>query len=163
MGQWNKSSYKIVMKIFLRNPLKSDILVFDEASLEYLKKVLSSEYSITVLKKVPGEYYINWRISKLFFRFILKQILKSNKENYSFSRVINNVYYKSLILSQEPKAVLTIIDNHPIFNYLSKTIKSIPFIAIQNGLRHPFEGISGTFHVQHYFSFRGNEILYELA
>ena len=145
------------MKILFSKPLKSDILVFDETNYEHLKKVLSSEYSITVLKKVPGVYYINWRISKLFFKFILKQILKPNKNNYSFSRVINNVYYKSLILSQEPKAVLTIIDNHPIFNYLSKTIKSIPFIAIQNGLRHPFEVILGTFHVQHYFSFGENE------
>ena len=102
------------MKILFCKPLKSDILVFDETSYKHLKMVLSSDYSITVLKKVPGEYYINWRISKLFFKFILKQILKSNKDNFSFSRVINNVYYKSLILSQEPKAVLTIIDNHPI-------------------------------------------------
>ena len=148
------------MKILSSKPLKSDILVFYENNYKYLKEVLPSWCSVTVLKKVPGEYYINWRISKLFFRFILKQILKSNKDNFSFSRVINNVYYKSLILSQEPKAVLSIIDNHPIFNYLSKTIKSIPFIAIQNGLRHPFEGISGTFHVQHYFSFGENEKKY---
>ena len=87
-------------------------------------------------------------------RFSIKEGIKKS---------LKRSYYESLILSFEPKAVLTIIDNHPIFNYLSKTIKSIPFIAIQNGLRHPFEGILGTFHVQHYFSFRENKILYELA
>ena len=151
------------MKILFSKPLKSDLIVIDETNYEYLKEVLPSGYSITVLRKIPGEYFINWIIFKLFFRSLLKQILKPNKYNYSFSRVINNLYYKSLILSQEPKAVLTIIDNHPIFNYLSKTIKSIPFIAIQNGLRHPFEGSSATFHVQHYFSFGEYEILYELA
>ena len=43
---------------------------------------------------------------------------------------------------------------------LSKTIKSIPFIAIQNGLRHPFEGSSNTYHVQHFFSFGQNEKKY---
>lgn len=146
-------------KILFGKPLKSDLIVVDETNLDYLKRLLPG-YSITVLKKVPGEYFINWKIFKLFFRFFIKKILKPNKDNYSFSRSINNIYYKSLILSQEPKGVITIIDNHPIFNYLSKTIKSIPFIAIQNGLRHPFEGISGTFHVQHYFSFGENEKKY---
>jgi len=148
------------LKILFSKPLKSDLIVIDETNYEYLKEVLPSGYSITVLRKVPGEYFINWIIFKLFFRFLLKQILKPNKYNYSFSRVINNVYYKSLILSQEPKAVLTIIDNHPIFNYLSKTIKSIPFIAIQNGLRHSSEESLNTFHVQHYFSFGQNEKKY---
>ena len=41
-----------------------------------------------------------------------------------------------------------------------RIIKSIPFIVVQNGLRHPFEGSSGTFHVQHYFSFGENEKKY---
>ena len=127
--------------------------------MDYLKRLLPG-YSITVLKKVPGEYFINWKIFKLFFRFFIKKILKPNKDNYSFSRSINNIYYKSLILSQEPKGVITIIDNHPIFNYLSKTIKSIPFIAIQNGLRLSYEESLNTFHVQHYFSFGQNEKKY---
>ena len=70
------------------------------------------------------------------------------------------MYYESLILSLKPKAVITLIDNNQTFNYLSKTIKSIPFIAIQNGLRHSFEGSKNTFHLQHYFSFGENEKKY---
>ena len=135
------------MKILSSKPLKSDILVFDEINYEYLKKVLPSGYSITIIKQRPEEIFISREILKGLVHIFIKRF--SIKEGIKKS--LKRSYYESLILSFEPKAVLTIIDNHPIFNYLSKTIKSIPFIAIQNGLRHPFEGSSGTFHVQHYY------------
>jgi len=144
------------LKILSSKPLKSDILVFDEINYEYLKKVLPSGYSITIIKQRPEEIFISREILKGLVHIFIKRF--SIKEGIKKS--LKRSYYESLILSFEPKAVLTIIDNHPIFNYLSKTIKSIPFIAIQNGLRHPFEGSSGTFHVQHYFSFGENEKKY---
>ena len=144
------------MNFFLNNSLKSDILVFDEMNYEYLKKVLPSGYSITIIKQRPQEFFIS--------REILKGLVHIFVKRFSIKRGIKKSlkqsYYESLILSFEPKAVVTIIDNNQTFNYLSKTIKSVPFIAIQNGLRHPFEGSSGTFHVQHYFSFGENEKKY---
>ena len=122
----------------------------------YLKKVLPSGYSITIIKQRPQEFFIS--------REILKGLVHIFVKRFSIKRGIKKSlkqsYYESLILSLEPKAVVTIIDNNQTFNYLSKTIKSVPFIAIQNGLRHPFEGSSGTFHVQHYFSFGENEKKY---
>ena len=144
------------MKILFSKPLKSDILVFDEINYMYLKKVLPSGYSITIIKQRPQEFFIS--------REILKGLVHIFVKRFSIKRGIKKSlkqsYYESLILSLEPKAVVTIIDNNQTFNYLSKTIKSVPFIAIQNGLRHPFEGSSGTFHVQHYFSFGENEKKY---
>ena len=68
-----------------------------------------------------------------------------------FKKRLIESYYEALILTLNPKAVVTIIDNNKIFNYLSKKIKSISFIAIQNGLRYGFEGSANSFHVQHYF------------
>lgn len=144
------------MKILFSKPLKSDILVFDEINYEYLKKVLPSGYSITIIKQRPQEFFISREILKGLVHIFIKRF--SIKEGIKKS--LKQSYYESLILSFEPKAVVTIIDNNQIFNYLSKTIKSIPFIAIQNGLRQPFEGSSGTFHVQHYFSFGENEKKY---
>ena len=144
------------MKILSSKPLKSDILVFDEINYEYLKKVLPSGYSITIIKQRPQEFFISREILKGLVHIFIKRF--SIKEGIIKS--LKRSYYESLILSFEPKAVVTIIDNNQIFNYLSKTIKSIPFIAIQNGLRHPFEESSGTFHVQHYFSFGENEKKY---
>ena len=144
------------MKILSSKPLKSDILVFDEINYEYLKKVLPSGYSITIIKQRPEEIFISREILKGLVHIFIKRF--SIKEGIKKS--LKRSYYESLILSFEPKAVVTIIDNNQMFNYLSKTIKSIPFIAIQNGLRHPFEGSSGTFHVQHYFSFGENEKKY---
>jgi surface carbohydrate biosynthesis protein len=85
---------------------------------------------------------------------------KKSQKKINIKKRLKQSYYKSLILSLKPKAVITLIDNNQIFNYLSKTIKSIPFIAIQNGLRHPFEESDNTFHIQHYFSFGKNEKKY---
>ena len=144
------------MKILFSKPLKSDILVFDEINYEYLKKVLPSGYSIKIIKQRPQEFFIGREILKgLVHIFIKRFSIKGG-----IKKSLKQSYYESLILSLEPKAVVTLVDNNQIFNYLSKTIKSIPFIAIQNGLRHPFEGSSGTFHVQHYFSFGENEKKY---
>jgi len=144
------------LKILFSKPLKSDILVFDEINYEYLKKVLPSGYSIKIIKQRPQEFFIGREILKgLVHIFIKRFSIKGG-----IKKSLKQSYYESLILSLEPKAVVTLVDNNQIFNYLSKTIKSIPFIAIQNGLRHPFEGSSGTFHVQHYFSFGENEKKY---
>ena len=144
------------MNFFLNNSLKSDILVFDEMNYEYLKKVLPSGYSITIIKQRPQEFFISREILKGLVHIFIKRF--SIKRG--IKKRLKESYYEALILSLKPKAVVTLIDNNQIFNYLSKKIKSIPFIAIQNGLRHPFEGSSGTFHVQHYFSFGENEKKY---
>ena len=144
------------MKLFFRNPLKSDILVFDETNYEYLKSVLPIEYSVSIVKQRPREFFINKKIIKKMIWIFLKRFSIKNDLK---KRLIES-YYEALILTLNPKAVITIIDNNQIFNYLSKKIKSIPFIAIQNGLRHPFEGSANSFHVQHYFSFGQNEKTY---
>jgi len=141
------------LKILFNNPLKSDILVFDEINYEYLKKVLPSGYLITIIKQRPQEFFISREILKGLVHIFIKRF--SIKRGIKKS--LKQSYYESLILSFEPKAVVTLIDNNQMFNYLSKTIKSIPFIAVQNGLRHPFEGSADSFHVQHYFSFGQNE------
>ena len=144
------------MKILFKNPVKSDILVFDENNYEYLKEVLPSWCSITIIKQRPQEFFISKKIFKQLANIFLKRFsLKGGiKKNLKGS------YYEALILSLQPRAVVTLIDNNQIFNYLSKTIKSIPFIAIQNGLRHPFEGSANSLHIQHYFSFGQNEKKY---
>ena len=141
------------MKILFKNPVKSDILVFDENNYKYLKEVLPSWCSITIIKQRPQEFFISKKIIKqlanIFFKkFSLKGGIKKN---------LKGSYYEALILSLQPRAVVTLIDNNQTFNYLSKTIKSIPFIAIQNGLRHSFEGNAYNYHVQHFFSFGQNE------
>jgi len=144
------------LKIFFRNPLKSDILVFDETNYEYLKSVLPIEYSVSIVKQRPREFFINKKILKKMIWIILKRFSIKNDLK---KRLIES-YYEALILTLNPRAVVTIIDNNQIFNYLSKKIKSIPFIAIQNGLRYGFEGSANSFHVQHYFSFGHNEKKY---
>ena len=144
------------MKILFKNPVKSDILVFDETNYEYLKKVFPSEYSVTIIKQRAQEFYI----SKKIFKKLIFILFKRFAMQMSIKKSLKQSYYEALILSLKPKAVVTIIDNNQIFNYLSKKIKSIPFIAVQNGLRHPFEGSANSFHVQHYFSFGQNEKKY---
>ena len=71
------------MKILFKNPVKSDILVFDENNYEYLKEVIPSWCSITIIKQRPQEFFISKKIIKqlanIFFkRFSFKGGIKKN-------------------------------------------------------------------------------------
>ena len=144
------------MRIHFRSPLKSDILVFHESNTKYLKKVIPSGYSISVIDQLTETFFVNIKIlKKLIYVFFKRFSIEGGLKN-SFKQA----YFESLILSHDPKAVITLIDNCGIFSEMSRTINTIPFIAIQNGLRHRFEDNLSTYHVQHFFSFGENEKKY---
>lgn len=154
----------IKKRFFFSNPKKSDIIIFDEVNSDGLIKLIKRNYSFTVIKQRPADYFITLSIIKLFILFLPKinfQEACSDRRGFivGFLSELRLVYYHSLILSINPKAVITFIDNNIIFNQLSKTLKSIPFIAIQNGLRLPQEK-ADKYHVQHLFSFGDNEKVY---
>ncbi len=144
------------INIQIGKPLESDLIVIDGVNYEYLKKILPKDYSVTIIKQRPQVFFISFEVIYKLILIFLKKRLK----HISIKKRLKQSYYESLILTLNPKAVVTLIDNNQTFNYLSKKIKSIPFIAVQNGLRHPFEGSANSFHVQHYFSFGQNEKTY---
>ena len=65
---------------------------------------------------------------------------------------LRNIYFEACLLSSNPKAVVTFIDNSSIFHWLSKHCRAFPLIAIQNGARRRFEITENYgYYLQHYF------------
>ena len=145
-------------------PKHSDFIIFDEVGSQYLLKIINKRHSVYIIKQRPPDYFINFSLIGIFLTSLPKLSLVKiyNHPRGILVGVLSEVrliYYHSLILLIKPKAVLTFIDNHVIFNELSKNLKKIPFIGIQNGLRLVHEK-SYNYHVQHLFSFGNNESTY---
>jgi len=145
-------------------PKHSDFIIFDEVHSQHLLKIINKKYTVSVIKQRPANYYINISLIKIFI-ISLPNICVAKISNHSrgilvgFLSQLRLVYYRSLILLLKPKAVITFIDNNGIFNKLSQSLKNIPFIGIQNGLRFVYQK-SYNYHVQHLFSFGNNESTY---
>ena len=145
-------------------PKQSDFIIFDEVHSKYLFKIINKEYTVYIIKQRPPDYFINFSLLKKFIIFLPKLSLVKiyNHPRGILVGVLSEVrliYYRSLILLIKPKAVITFIDNNVIFNELSQSLKKIPFIGIQNGLRLVHEK-ARNYHVQHLFSFGNNESSY---
>ena len=157
------------MRIFFRRlkfstPKHSDFIIFDEVHSQYLLKIINKRHSVYVIKQRPADYFINFSLLKKIIIFLPKLSLVKiyNHPRGILIGLLNEVrliYYRSLILLIQPKAVITFIDNNIIFNELSQSLKIIPFIGIQNGLRLVHEK-ARNYHVQHLFSFGNNESSY---
>ena len=157
------------MRNFLRRlkfsiPKHSDFIIFDEAHSQYLLKIINKRHSVYIIKQRPPYYFINFSLIGIFITSLPKLSLVKiyNHPRGILVGVLSEVrliYYRSLILLIKPKAVITFIDNNIIFNELSKNLKKIPFIGIQNGLRLVHEK-ARNYHVQHLFSFGNNESSY---
>lgn len=157
------------MRNFLRRlkfsiPKHSDFIIFDEAHSQYLLKIINKRHSVYIIKQRPPYYFINFSLIGMFITSLPKLSLVKiyNHPRGILVGVFSEVrliYYRSLILLIKPKAVITFIDNNIIFNELSKNLKKIPFIGIQNGVRLVHEK-ARNYHVQHLFSFGNNESSY---
>ena len=145
-------------------PKHSDFIIFDEVHSQYLLKIINKRHSVYIIKQRPPDYFINFSLIGIFLTSLTKLSLV---KIYNHPRGIlvgvhsevRLIYYRSLILLIQPKAVVTFIDNNIIFNELSQSLKTISFIGIQNGLRLVHEK-ARNYHVQHLFSFGNNESTY---
>ncbi|MDB4013442.1 hypothetical protein N9475_00430 [Flavobacteriaceae bacterium] len=145
-------------------PKHSDFIIFDEAHSQYLLKIINKRHSVYIIKQRPADYFINFSLLKKFIIFLPKlSLIKIYNHPRGILRGLLNevrlIYYRYLILLIQPKAVITLIDNNIIFNELSQSLKIIPFIGIQNGLRLVHEK-ARNYHVQYLFSFGNNESTY---
>ena len=120
--------------------LKSHILCDVDYALFDPNKDIKFKYLFMSLFYIPKIFFKNFYISKEVNLIKFLKILKL----YFFCKAI------SLDISRKkPKAVLTYIDNSPIFHIVSRECSNIPFIAIQNGNRELFAMTEELIHPSH--------------
>ena len=120
-----KSKYKF-------NIPKKDIIIFDDEGLDLklFQKFLdlkNTEILTTRNKKINSIF-----ISPKMISLIILYLLKGNKLSVS--------YFIALIISINPKLVLTRIDNSTLYSLVAKKLhKRYFFLAIQNAARYQFD------------------------
>jgi hypothetical protein len=140
-----------------------DIIIFDEVNSSLIKKVIPDNHSHSIYKTRPIKIAITFKIILNFFLNLkLIKIFEQFSSNKGFLKNILwqflCIYIKSYIEIVKPKAVITSIDNCTKFAWLSKHIKNIPFIAIQNGFRLSYDLNNNLYHCQHLFCFGDFEV-----
>lgn len=117
------------VKLFFTNPKKSNLLVFDDTSIQDFEHILKNR-DYFVLKTRYDQ------ISEIYITFkVIFYIIKYINKNPAISYLI------AIIKITKPKIVLTTIDNcfrfHEIANILIND--GINFIAVQNAARYDFK------------------------
>ena len=128
-------------KYHFNTPVKNKLLIYDTLTREVINKRF--RYSLLDTRKET----LNLRIIiKNFFNF------KFSFKNYIFS----------YIREVNPKLVLTLNDNDPLFFELKNKFPKIKFAAIQNGWRHLNNNSfkNKKLYIDYFFVFGKNSILY---
>ena len=69
------------------------------------------------------------------------------------------IYILSVIKIVDPKVIITLIDNHPVFHWLCENYKGAELMAVQNGSRTKveFKNVKHPYKIQHFFCFGNYE------
>ncbi|MDC1151441.1 hypothetical protein OAS95_02590 [Pelagibacteraceae bacterium] len=116
------------------SPPKSEIVVFDGASLSDLEFVLEEKSYLVIENRKE-------RIKVIYLGiFFLINCLKNFFLNLFKNNNLHTIYLFTLIKMINPRLVVTSVDNSFKFSDLAKLLdKEIKFIAIQNANRYDFE------------------------
>jgi len=115
----------IKSKIILQSPLETDLIIFDNVSINELKHILKNR-SYFVLKSRPDKIDTIYISPKIIYFFLIY-----------FRGNLSTAYQASLIRILRPKIVITFIDNSFKFFDLARIFRNkITFLAIQNAARY---------------------------
>ena len=155
---------KLLKRISFSTPDSADIIIFDETNSSIIEPVIPEGLTVSIFKMRPMDFHITPSIISRFLKN-LKYIKFKNSEFsnrslfYKIFWQLLCAYIKADILSRNPKAIVTFIDNCPKFAWLSENYQLAPCIAIQNGFRLSYDANSmNKYYCQHLFCFGEREI-----
>ena len=145
-------------------PSSSDIIVFDETNARFIQSVIPKHLTVSIFKMRPMDFHITPSIILSFFMNLKYLKFKDNRfpKKSLFYKIFWQllcIYIKADLLSRNPKAIVTSIDNSTKFHWLSEHYQLVPCIAIQNGFRLSYDaGQTNKYYCQHLFCFGEREI-----
>jgi len=120
-----KNLIKIIFKIkfTIKIPPKKKIIIYDIHSEKILSNILKENFLV-----MPT------RLEEISLPILVLSLMINLKDTLRFRDIYFN-YLKTFIILTKPLSVITFIDNDQRFFKFKKYLKSIKFIAIQNGYR----------------------------
>jgi len=149
----------------MSNIEQSDIILFDNGSETYLKKLVFKNLDYRVFDPANDVKYNVKTIIKalvdsliLNFGLFVKSFL-SIRQAKNFFRKCKAVHIANQLRTFKPKTIITFVDNSSIFHLVCEAYEEVPFLAIQNGGRHSWcvgEALGDPdlkYHIDEYFCF----------
>jgi len=155
---------KYLKRIHFSKPDSTDIIIFDETNSNQVELVIPESLTVSIFKIRPMEFYITPRILFSFIRnlkyFTFRNSVASNRGwSYKILWQLRCIYIKADLISRNPKAIITSIDNSGNFGWLSENYHLAPCIAIQNGFRLTYDSnLQSKYYCQHLFCFGEREV-----
>jgi len=146
-------------QVVFRNIPRCDAVIFEPNGSEIIVKYLLQDVSYQVIDSRLSTLYISVSI---LYNCLKSFIQKKKEQGVGKKNIIRHLvarlwrcYLLSLILHSRPKIVITLIDNSPLFHWLSVNCEISTFIAIQNGSRTKSQFVSNdtAYSLVHYFCF----------
>lgn len=156
---------RYLKRVHFSKPGSADIIIFDETNSNQVKLVIPESLTVSIFKMRPIEFYITPRILFSCIRnlkyFTFRNGVASNRGwFYKIFWQLLCIYIKADLISRNPKAIITSIDNSGNFGWLSENYHLAPCIAIQNGFRLTYDSNSQSkYYCQHLFCFGEREVI----
>jgi len=156
---------KHLKRVHFSKPGSADIIIFDETNSNLIELVIPKGLTVSIFKTRPVEVHITPIIILCFFKNLkyLELTNSSESDKNLFYRIFFQllcIYIKADLMSRNPKAIITSIDNCTKFAWLSESFNQAPCIAIQNGFRLTYDSNSQSkYYCQHLFCFGEREVI----
>jgi hypothetical protein len=155
---------KYFKRVNFSNPGSADIIIFDETDASLIQSVIPKGLTVSIFKMRPMEFHITLLVLLNFVRnlnnFKFRNSGLSRRSTfYKIFFQLYCIYIKADLMCQNPKAIITSIDNSSKFAWLSENYQFAPCIAIQNGFRLSYDSNPmNKYYCQHLFCFGEREI-----
>jgi len=150
-------------EIHFKSPPSSDIVIFEKIGSGRIKNLILPGKQVFVFDAMLDDIYLGFRV---FGTFLKNLNLYKFKYIKSFRTILRgvfgqlwNIYILSVIKIVNPKVIITLIDNHPVFHWLCENYSGAELMAIQNGSRTKgqLKSNKSDYTLQHYFCFGNYE------
>jgi surface carbohydrate biosynthesis protein len=150
-------------EIHFKSPPSSDIIIFEKIGSGRIQNLILPGKPVFVFDSRLDDIFLGFRIIISFLlnlsHFKINSIKKYSTKLRGIIGQLWRIYILSVIKIVDPKVIITLIDNHPIFHWLCEHYDSAELMAIQNGSRTKgqLELNKSGYTLQHYFCFGNYE------
>ena len=126
-------------EIHFKSPPSSDIVIFEKIGSGRIQNLILPGKPVFVFESMLDDIFLSFRVVGHFLLNLSHFKINSIK-NYStrLRGIVGqmwNIYILSVIKVINPRVIITLIDNHPVFHWLCENYSGAELMAIQNGTR----------------------------
>jgi surface carbohydrate biosynthesis protein len=150
-------------EIHFKSPSSSDIVIFEKIGSGRIQNLILPGKPVFVFDSMLDDVFLGFRVIISFLlnlsHFKINSIKKYSTKLRGIIGQLWRIYILSVIKIVDPKVIITLIDNHPVFHWLCENYSGAELMAIQNGTRTrgQLHSNKSDYTLKHYYCFGNYE------